>query len=441
MLPYDDFPLTSAQRHIIQSQPEQRVFLSGLAGTGKTTTAIYRINSLVNQGIPGKSILLLVPQRTLASPYLESLFSSGSGSPVTSLTIGGLARRMIDLFWPLVVENAGFGLPHQPPVFLTLETAQYYIAHLVYPLLDQGYFSSVTIERNRLLSQIIDNLNKSAVVGFPHTQIAQKLKSAWTGDSSQARVYEDAQACAVLFRTFCLEHNLLDFSLQLELFNNILWNLPQCRSYIHQTYHHLIIDNLEEDTPTSHDILRSWIPETTSTLLVFDEEAGFRRFLGADPTSAKSLADLCDETVSFENTFSMGEEIQSLNLFLTSHLRKEEIPITSSLDLSRAKELIPTSLAFQSEKYFPQMLDWVADNIVSLVEEQGTPPGEIAVLSPFLSDALRFSLSNRLDALGVPNHSHRPSRSLREEPATHCLITLTLLAHPDWVLYCPTFNS
>ncbi len=57
--------------------------------------------------------------------------------------------------------------PDRPPVFLTLETAQYYMAHLVRPLLDeQRLFDSVTLERNRLFSQILDNLNKAALVGF-----------------------------------------------------------------------------------------------------------------------------------------------------------------------------------------------------------------------------------------------------------------------------------
>lgn len=437
MLPYDDFSLTADQRSICLHPPVDRLFLSGVAGTGKTTTAIHRINFLLNQDIQGKSILLLVPQRTLASRYLDALFSARSGSPATYLTIGGLARRMIDLFWPYIAEQAGFGLPNQPPVFLTLETAQYYIARLVYPLLEQGYFSSISIERNRLLSQVIDNLNKAALVGFPHTQIAQRLKSAWTGDSSQARVYDDAQFCAIQFRNFCLEHNLLDFSLQLELFTNILWKLPQCRGYIQQTYQHLIYDNLEEDTPIAHDILRDWLPDTTSALLIFDEDAGFRRFLGADPTSAKSLSKSCDEVYVFENNFSMGSEIQALQFFRNSHFNKIEKPVTPDFEPSPRKDLIPDALTFHSEKYFPQMLDWVAENVAYLHHELGTPPGEIAILSPFLSDALRFSLSHRLDALGVPNRSHRPSRSLRDEPTTNCLITLTLLAHPGWLKVAP----
>ena len=95
---------------------------------------------------------------------------------MTSTTLGGgLARRVCDLFWPVAAEAAGFAHPDQPPVFLSLETSQYYMAHIVRPLLDEGYFESVTMDRNRMYSQILDNLNKAAIVGFP----ILKLPPAW----------------------------------------------------------------------------------------------------------------------------------------------------------------------------------------------------------------------------------------------------------------------
>ncbi len=56
------------------------------------------------------------------------------------------------------------------------------------------------------------------------------------------------------------------------------------------------------------------------------------------------------------------------------------------------------------------------------------------MLAPFLGSGLRFSLDNRLTARDVPVRSHRPSRSLREEPVTVCLLTLAVLAHPAWGL-------
>jgi hypothetical protein len=73
---------------------------------------------------------------------------------------------------------------------------------------------------------VLDNLNKAATVGFPHTEIGERLKSAWIGEAKQARVYDDAQEAALRFRRYCLEHNLLDFSLQLDVFLKHLWKSP-----------------------------------------------------------------------------------------------------------------------------------------------------------------------------------------------------------------------
>ena len=175
------FTLTSVQLELIQRPPDRAVFLEGPAGCGKTTAGVERLVHLMGQGVPASSILLLVPQRTLAASYYQALNTPGvvAGGMVTVLTVGGLAQRMVELFWPLVAEEAGFERPDQPPTFLTLETAQYSMAHLVRPLLDEGYFDSVTIQRNRLYSQILDNLNKAALVGFPYTEIGEHLKTAW----------------------------------------------------------------------------------------------------------------------------------------------------------------------------------------------------------------------------------------------------------------------
>jgi hypothetical protein len=133
---------------------------------------------------------MLAAQRSVQEPYLDLLYSPerAAGGEVTSTTLGGgLARRACDLFWPIAAEAGGFAYPDQPPVFLSLETSQYYMAHIVRPLLEEGYFESVTMDRNRMYSQILDNLNKAAIVGFPHTEIAARLDAAYFGDPAQRR--------------------------------------------------------------------------------------------------------------------------------------------------------------------------------------------------------------------------------------------------------------
>src|SRR4030066_180059 len=159
---------------------------------------------------------------------------------------------MVYLFWPAIVEQAGFGRPDAPPTFLNLEAPQYYMAYIVRPLLKNGLFGSVTIDRNRIYSQIIDNLNKAAVVGFPYQEIGERLKSAWSGEPGQSRVYEDV--------------------------------------------------------PVSHDLLAEWLPLAESCLVIYDSEAGYRRFLGADPVGAHHLIKHCTETFIFKDSYVTSPE-------------------------------------------------------------------------------------------------------------------------------------
>ncbi|MCX6031805.1 MAG: DEAD/DEAH box helicase family protein, partial [Chloroflexi bacterium] len=223
--------LAPHQADLVSLPLDRRVFLEGIAGTGKTTAAVARLLRLLAEGVPAGSVLVIVPQRTVGAAYADALRkpATPAGGEVTVLTVGGLAQRMAELFWPLVAEPAGFAEPNRPPTFLTLETAQYYMARLVGPLLDAGYFDSISIERNRLYSQLLDNLNKATVVGLSIDEIAGRLKGAWLGESAQARVYDEAQECANRFRAYCLAHNLLDFSLQYEVFVRHLWPIPACR--------------------------------------------------------------------------------------------------------------------------------------------------------------------------------------------------------------------
>ncbi len=448
--------LTQNQLAVIEAEPSSKLFLAGRAGTGKSTVGVERLKYLLAQGIHGDEILVLTPQRTLQEPYLEIIQSPerSAGGEVTPATVGGLARRMCDLFWPLAADKAGFAHPDRPPVFLTLETAQYYMAHIVRPLLEQGYFESVTIDRNRLYAQIIDNLNKSAVVGFPYTEIGSRLDAAWIGDPGQRRIYTDAQDCATRFREFCLQNNLLDFSLQLEVFWWHLWPDPLVHGYLVKTYRHLIYDNLEEDGPHAHDLIRAWLPEFDSALLIYDENAGYRRFLGADVDTALALREMCDKQITFDESFVMSEGIEGLADSLSEAIAPTLTPFPSP-KMGEGRKLTPVSshkmgeggmdngqtLKIITSRFYPELLDTLVKEIENLLQPSSFElhpsnfilhPSDIVILAPYLSDALRFAITSRLEAKHISWRTHRPSRSLHDEPASQALLTLAALAHPHW---------
>lgn len=419
--------LTDDQVSIITAPPKGSLLLQGQAGAGKTTCGALRMRYLVDNGVPGDSILVLVPQRSLAAPYYAQAHAPDfpPGGQPALLTFNGLAQRMITLFWPLISKNAGFLYPNAPFRFLTIETAQYYLATLVEPLLQQGYFESLTIDPNRLFSQILDNLNKSAIVGFPPEEIASRLSNAWLGKPSQLTIYQQAGECALLFRRFCLDHNYLDFSLQLTVFKEQLWPALICKEYIHKIYHHLIYDNIEEDYPVAHDFAADLIPELTSTLLIQDLDGGYRSFLGADPSSAAGLGNLCTGVITLHDSLVASPPVTNLEKALDVSIRSRRLNDENF-------DWIPDAFTIISFRFYPEVMDWIIFEIKKLIVENTIAPGEIAVLTPFLSDALRFSFASRFNAADIPFSTHRPSRSLYDEPAVRTMLTLAKIAHPSW---------
>ncbi len=418
-----------------------KVFLHGPAGAGKTTLGIARLHHLLNQRrVSARRILVLAPQRSLAEPYWKALAASAlarSGSQVTVQTVGGLARNQVELYWPLIAGDAGFAHPDREPVFLTLETAQYYMAGLVRPVVDSGRLDALSLSQARIISQVLDNLNKAALVGFPHTDVARRLKQAWQHDSARPLAYETAQELVNAFRAFCLQNNLLDFSLQIEVFSRTLLANDWCRTQLFRSYDHLIADNLEEDTPVAHDLLQRWLPDLKSALLIYDADAGYRVFLGADPDSARQLQNACAQQAALTVNQVSSEDVQMLAAALTRQVGGGRQPAPTaavSAEASTVGGAARAAFEVALRRFYPEMLDWTADRIAHLVQVDNVPASEIAVLAPFVSDSLRFSLLDRLAQRGVPARSHRPSRALRAEPATRCLLTLAALAHPGWQL-------
>jgi hypothetical protein len=410
-----------------------KTFLHGPAGTGKTTRGVSHLVELNTNTFDG--ILVYVPQKTLAGPYYDAVRTLVGNQP-DILTIGGLSSRMVRLFWPVIAKDGGFQNPNAEPVFLNLETAQYFMAQVVTPLLQEGLFNSVTLQRTRLYTQILDNLNKAALNGYGLDELEDRLQLGDIGDPEQARVYADAITAARAFRKYCLVHNLVDFSLQLELFRDHLWGPGGAgRSHLQHAYRHLIVDNLEETTPVEHDIIRDWLPDLDSALLILDDRAGYRTFLGADPASAVEMQEYCDRIEEMDKPIEPHLVLENITNRLGRALKRTGHSIPKPLNLDEMR----IGLQVELKRYFPEMLDQVAERINDLLDE-GVPPSEIVVLSPYLSDALRYSLSEKLTKYDIPIRSHRPSRSLGDEPVSQALVTLTRIAHPDWQIAPSRFD-
>ena len=421
--------LSAPQSSCVKASLDEKIWLEGIAGSGKTSAGVLRILCLLEEGVPAESLLIFVPQRSLAEPYVQALrgHSFHRGGQVSIHTIGSLSLQMVETFWFLVAEDAGFNHPQDLPNFLSLELVQYFMTRAIEPLVNQrDYFNSVRIDRARLYSQIVDNMNKAALVGFPISEIGARLKSALGGGVEQAHIFDDAQTCALEFRQYCLSHNLLDFSLYMEIFRDQIMRLPQARAYLRGRFRHVIVDNVEEDNPASHQFLAHLLQDCESALIIYDRDAGFRRFLGADPQNARHLQRFCDQSVESADSFVMRAEVKALGSLMAAQLGDAG----ATADVVNADPR--SALITEAHRYHPQMVDWVADQVSRLINDEGVAPDQIVLLAPFLSDVLRFGLVEALAKRGIEARSHRPSRALRDEPAARTLLTLARLAHPQW---------
>ncbi len=401
-------------------------FLSGPLIAGQRRALVERLRFVLQAGVSGYSVLVLLPDRATARYFREEIsqLELGPYGEVELQTYYGLAVRLIRLFWPLVAAEAGFAEPQTPPLFLNYESAQFALAKQVEPLFSQGYFEGLSMRPQRAISQLLDDLNKAAVNGFPLGEIGARLSQAWAGEESRLRYYEQVQHCVELFRGHCLQRGLLDASLVFEVFNRHLVEKEEFWRYFSERYRHLLVDSTEEMVPVAHDLIRRLLPQCDSALLGGDRGAGFRLFLGVDPVGVEDVLACCKHNIVVREEDCANPHLAAFAGSVGEKLGQGESRALAGRAQRAVVDLIRTP-------YRAQMIEAVAQRITRLVAD-GVAPGDIAVVAPHADGVLRFLLAETFAAAEIPFAVIRRYEALREEPVVRVCLTLAVLAHRDW---------
>ena len=385
-----------------------------------------RMAALLDQGVNGDELLVLVPQRPRRRPEPAGSGDSRAAVSPQVHTFYGLAARMVRLFWPRVAAEAGFGSPLDPPVLLTYETAQYVMKQIVDPVLEQGAFDGLSLRPQRLLSQLLDNLNKAGVNGYDIAEVGPRLRASWAGHREGREIWFDqAQGCIEAYRAHCLAHNLVDVSLVLHIFHNNLLPCNEFQDYLKGRFRHLLVEAVEETVPLAQDFIRQRLAAVDSAWLVARRDGGFRVFLGVDPEGTWALREECGQSLHVPDepvrpTVSLG---RALSAGFEPEGASGETPDETAA--SGALRLI-------SARHRGQMVGEVAAEVVRLVNDGAAEPGEIAVVAPHADGVLRFLVSEALREAEIPCAVVRRFESLREEPETRVALALAALAYPGW---------
>lgn len=417
--------LTQSQRAAIAAPGTS--FLTGNAGSGKTTALSHRLLRLLQEGEPAYTLLVLVAEAEDGDRFRTFLQEHGQapGSDLTITTYTFLARQMVELFWPLVAGPAGFERPYQPPTYLHYDLAQLLMWRIVRPMLQEGAFAALRMRPQRLISQILDTMNRAALNRLSLEQARERQIAAWAGDPGDARHLQEADLAARRFRSHCQRNSLLDVSLAVRVFDTELLQHSQFHRYFGERFRHLLVDNVEEQTPAGQNFIASLSTEVQTASIAYDEGGGYKQFLSADPQGARRLQDQCRNTYEFQEQF-------------TGHISLVHLATAVSNRLLSARERRPTNRASEAildvveGRYRHEMARRAISRVAQLLASAEITADEAAIITPRLDGALRHSLQRALRQAEIPFTLLRRRSSPRDEPRVRAWLTLLALAHPHW---------
>jgi hypothetical protein len=414
--------LTSKQEAVATTTGSS--FLLGPVGTGKSTALQERLLRLLVEGVPAYNILILVAEPEHRHSYEAAVRSSNLGpyADLRLVTFNQMALDMVSLFWPLIARQSGFTNPHQPPTFLTYDLAQLLMWQIVTPMLESGAFADLRLNAQQIISQILDTLNRSALNSLTLDQATERQVMSWSGEKSRIAHLQTAGMVAKHFREVCLQNSLLDLSLSIEVFDKQLVHNSDFHRYFGERYRHLIVDNIEEQTPAGQNFIASLMGLMDTTSLAYDQNGGYKRFLAADPMGARQFQHRCQSVFLFEESFIAPPAMTGLGNLVENYLLHSTKPTMG------VKEAI---IEVVTGRYRREMIVNLI-KILAHLTQNGVSPSDIAIVAPYLDGALRYSLTEGLSRAGLPYRLLRRRSSPREEPRVRAWLTWLMLAHPEW---------
>jgi hypothetical protein len=414
---------TSVQEDAIASGKTS--LLLGPAGTGKSTALRQRLLRLLAGHEPAYTIMVLIAEPDHRQAFLDAIHHSGQG-PYADLkitTYNQMAQEMVSLFWPLVARPSGFTRPYQPPNFLSYDLAQLLMWYVVNPMLEAGAFADLRLRPQQIVSQLLDTLNRAALNGLSLDQAIERQIVTWTAEPERIVHLQDASKAAHDFRRSCLDNSLLDLSLIVEVFDTQLVQHPEFRKYFSERYRHLIVDNVEEQTPAGQNFVSQLMTATETTAIAYDAGGGYKRFMAADPLEANKFRRRCQYLFTFEQSFTAPPPMTHLANLVENYLMHTAHPTAEASQT--IKEVV-------TGRYRREMLSNLIPVLEAIIHDQGVPAAEIAIIAPYLDGNLRYTLTKALTAARLPYRILRRRSSPREEPRVRAWLTWLALAHPNW---------
>ena len=387
----------------------EHMLFVGPGGAGKTEKLWQRYCRLALQDKTDDILVLLWNARDVRD-WRERLDLPWAG-PLHVYTYFGWVQREIRAHWPRL--SAQWGRSWLEPEFLTVETSQFTLLRQIKAV--QGDFAALVTSPERLAIQLTSCLVLASLNGIPRGEIGRRLAAAMPDKDPQ--VFETAQAVLDKYVAELEQSGVLDYGLAVALYAGLLRDSEYSARL--KRFKHLLVDDVGEQPPAAHDFIAVMLNLVKSAALCFSTDGGHAGFFGADAEGA------------WRRFGRRGR------LVLVRPQHKQNLAFSGGLYRSILSGNTPAlpgqglQVELIHEDLRSLMLDKVGERVAALVDS-GVPPAEIAVIAPLADKVLEHTLALHLGEAGVSLNVLVKNRRLIDQPYVRAMMTLALLAHPQW---------
>ncbi|MBZ4686841.1 MAG: UvrD/REP helicase [Clostridiales bacterium] len=398
------------------------IMVKGVSGSGKTTSAIERYKYMIEkEKIKSENILVLLLNRIQAFEWRSKLILKGSGA-LNITSYFGFIQNQVNKYWPLILENCKeVNQKVINPVFMTFESSQCLMHKLMEHYREKrDLLAGLNSPSERVAMDLNSNLLKAAVSDIPFDEIGERLyNSLEYKDLVKKMIFQDMNTIIGFYVKRCLEEGVLDYALSVYLYNNYLLNNEEYNYYLTRNIKHLIVDNVEEIVPSQVDFIKTLLPNTDTSLLLYNPEGGYGTIYGANPQYIRDNLLGKYREVNIEGCYTSKKVIFNLGDILEKNILYEE---NEKYDCGQSVEVeVITELR-------SDMIEKTVSKVCQLIE-QGMEPKDIAVISPFIDVSLEYVLNNELEQRGYNAVNFGRKKRMIDNQFVHALIVLSCLAH------------
>jgi hypothetical protein len=407
------------------------LWITGSAKSGKTEALIAQLEewrSAVQQSSPqspararlvfaansdNRSVLVRriaqAARDTQATPQAtpQATQDNQAGEALISTTPFAFFESEVQLFWPLVIQQ--LELRGYFPYRLRPEAEQ----ELALKLWNGSKMAALQAfepgSLNRWGHRILDLIQLAASSGTPLEDLALKLTVGDDRLKLPADIAALIQQLALEWKDWCLHRGILTYGLVTDLFGQCLLKHETYLKQLPQRFSIIAADDVDNYPKIVKVLFERGLDLGLRGIFTYSPTGSIRKGLGADPEAFLDLRDRCTQ-IDLPEGFVL-QPFDEAGLAL--NFPDRGLAIYTLQTVSRN-----------------QLLQDVAQHIVTALQIGSVQPQDIAIIGPGLDPIARYTLIDSLQRHGIPVEPLREQRPLQSSTMVRALLTLLALVYP-----------